>query len=238
MESFLILIREIPDAKESGLSHLCEFIEDCEFTYLSTQILHLLGKEGPTAIDPSKYIRYIYNRVILENATVRASAVSALAKFGQEVPALRPRIIVLLRRCLHDNDDEVRDRATLYLNVLDESKENDHVADSATVFGHVRYPLANLENSLKEYSAGSQEEPFDISTVSMVRPELPLAEKKKSKKEPPAKKSKKDEPSKKKKAEPESSDDDDSDDDDSDDDEEVCVVFRQVCDHQKCNLHY
>lgn len=38
VDSILILIREIPDAKESGLSHLCEFIEDCEFTYLSTQV--------------------------------------------------------------------------------------------------------------------------------------------------------------------------------------------------------
>ncbi len=27
-----------------------------------------------------RYIRYIYNRVILENATVRAAAVSALAR--------------------------------------------------------------------------------------------------------------------------------------------------------------
>jgi predicted RecB family nuclease len=31
----------------AGLSHLCEFIEDCEFTYLSTQILHLVGIKGP-----------------------------------------------------------------------------------------------------------------------------------------------------------------------------------------------
>jgi coatomer protein complex subunit gamma len=38
VDSILILIREIPDAKESGLSHLSEFIEDCEFTYLSTQV--------------------------------------------------------------------------------------------------------------------------------------------------------------------------------------------------------
>jgi coatomer protein complex subunit gamma len=38
VDSILILINEIPEAKESGLSHLCEFIEDCEFTYLSTQV--------------------------------------------------------------------------------------------------------------------------------------------------------------------------------------------------------
>ena len=39
VDSIVILIRDIPDAKEVGLLHLCEFIEDCEFTYLSTQVL-------------------------------------------------------------------------------------------------------------------------------------------------------------------------------------------------------
>lgn len=38
VDSIVILIRDIPDAKENGLFHLCEFIEDCEFTYLSTQV--------------------------------------------------------------------------------------------------------------------------------------------------------------------------------------------------------
>lgn len=32
VSSILILIQEIPEAKEPGLAHLCEFIEDCEFT--------------------------------------------------------------------------------------------------------------------------------------------------------------------------------------------------------------
>ena len=39
VDSIVILISDIPDAKEVGLLHLCEFIEDCEFTYLSTQVL-------------------------------------------------------------------------------------------------------------------------------------------------------------------------------------------------------
>ncbi|KAE8667416.1 Coatomer subunit gamma-2 [Hibiscus syriacus] len=116
VDSIVILIR-YPGSKREWLLHLCEFIEDCEFTYLSSQILHFLGIEGPKTSDPSKYIRYIYNRV-LENATVRAAAVSTLAKFGAMVDTLKPRIFVLLRRCLFDNDDEVRDRATLYLNTL------------------------------------------------------------------------------------------------------------------------
>lgn len=106
VDSILTLIEVIPDAKDTGLSHLCEFIEDCEFSYLSTQILHVLGQMGPSMTEPGRFIRFIYNRIILENATVRAAAVSSLAKFGY-VDDLRPKILVLLNRALYDNDDEV-----------------------------------------------------------------------------------------------------------------------------------
>ena len=90
VDTILVIIGKVPEAKEAGLGHLCEFIEDCEFTLLSTQILYLLGRRGAhTTADPAKYIRFIYNRVVLENATVRASAVSALAKFGIQLDYLR-----------------------------------------------------------------------------------------------------------------------------------------------------
>ncbi|KAM2053366.1 hypothetical protein ACFX1T_003014 [Malus domestica] len=184
VDSIVILIRDIPDAKESGLLHLCEFIEDCEFTYLSTQILHFLGIEGPKTSDPSKYIRYIYNRVHLENATVRASAVSTLAKFGAMVDSLKPRVFILLRRCLFDSDDEVRDRATLYLNTLggDGSvvETDNDVKDF--LFGSLDVPLVNLETSLKNYEAS--EEPFDINSVPKEVKSQPLAEKKAQSKKP------------------------------------------------------
>mmetsp|Transcript_9822 Transcript_9822/g.22413 ORF Transcript_9822/g.22413 Transcript_9822/m.22413 type:complete len:891 (-) Transcript_9822:151-2823(-) len=117
-DTMLALINDIPDAVEPGLLHLCEFIEDCEFTYLSTQILHVLGKRGPKTSHPGRYIRHIYNRIILENATVRSAAVTSLAKFGAQVPSLRSNIITLLRRCVHDADDEVRDRSTFYGTIL------------------------------------------------------------------------------------------------------------------------
>ncbi|MBA0782555.1 hypothetical protein Gotri_000421, partial [Gossypium trilobum] len=174
VDSIVILIRDIPEAKESGLLHLCEFIEDCEFTYLSTQILHFLGIEGPKTSDPSKYIRYIYNRVHLENATVRAGAVSTLAKFGAMVDTLKPRVFVLLRRCLFDNDDEVRDRATLYLNTLG--------GDGAVV---------ETGEDVKEFLFGSldiplepSEEDFDINSVPKEVKTQPLAEKKAPGKKP------------------------------------------------------
>ncbi|KAM7253442.1 hypothetical protein ACFE04_021596 [Oxalis oulophora] len=174
VDSIVILIRDIPDAKESGLLHLCEFIEDCEFTYLSTQILHFLGIEGPKTSDPSKYIRYIYNRVHLENATVRASAVSTLAKFGAMVDSLKPRVFVLLRRCLYDSDDEVRDRATLYLSMLgaDEGAVETDKDVKDFLFGLLEVPLE------------PSEEPFNIHSVPREVKSQPIAEKKAPGKKP------------------------------------------------------
>ena len=108
-----------------ALAHLCEFIEDCEFTKLAVRILHLLGVEGPKTPQPTKYIRYIYNRVVLENALVRAAAVTALAKFGvgQKDPDVKRSVTVLLTRCLDDTDDEVRDRAALNLRLMSEEDD-------------------------------------------------------------------------------------------------------------------
>jgi hypothetical protein len=42
-----------------------------------------------------RYIRFIYNRVILENAPVRAAAVAAMAQFGATCPDLLPNIQVI-----------------------------------------------------------------------------------------------------------------------------------------------
>lgn len=78
VDCIISIIEENPESKETGLAHLCEFIEDCEHTVLATKILHLLGKEGPRTPQPSKYIRFIFNRVVLESEAVRAGVYAAL----------------------------------------------------------------------------------------------------------------------------------------------------------------
>ncbi|PLW41429.1 hypothetical protein PCANC_02667 [Puccinia coronata f. sp. avenae] len=167
VEAIFDMIKFIGESKETALAQLCEFIEDCEFTKLSVRILHLLGIEGPKALHPSKYIRYIYNRVILENAIVRAAAVSSLAKFGVNVPDLRVKasIKVLLTRCLDDVDDEVRDRAALYLKVLDqEPLAEKFVKDESAI------SLATLESKLTAYISQkeSSQAPFEISSIPRI----------------------------------------------------------------------
>ncbi|XP_063705330.1 coatomer subunit gamma [Culicoides brevitarsis] len=162
VDTIITIIEENAEAKESGLSHLCEFIEDCEHTSLAVRILHLLGKEGPFSKTPSKYIRFVYNRVILENATVRSAAVSALASFGANNADLLPNILVLLNRSQMDGDDEVRDRATYYLQVLGAKNtqlRKEYIIDNELV------SLPLLEKALKEHLHGSLEESFDINTI-------------------------------------------------------------------------
>lgn len=144
VDAIIKIIDTIPQAKEEGLLHLCEFIEDCEFTLLSQRVLHLLGQLGPTTTNPHKYIRYIYNRVILETPAVRAASVSALAKFAALCPPLRQSVKVLLQRVMQDNDDEVRDRAVFYTTVLD-STEEDMQTFIVDVASHTKSRQAKLQ---------------------------------------------------------------------------------------------
>uniref|UniRef100_H2YIY9 Coatomer subunit gamma n=1 Tax=Ciona savignyi TaxID=51511 RepID=H2YIY9_CIOSA len=170
VECIISILEDSAESKESGLAHLCEFIEKARvlfsrywdplikqlvamavlFLLLATKIIHLLGREGPKTPNPSKYIRFIYNRVILENEAVRAAAVSALARFGAQCDDLRESILSLLSRSMMDEDDEVRDRATFYFHTLQQQQK---ALNSAYIlngwFKSVSVPA--LERCLQQY---------------------------------------------------------------------------------------
>ncbi|OAD06406.1 hypothetical protein MUCCIDRAFT_72417 [Mucor lusitanicus CBS 277.49] len=166
VEAMTAMVKHIPECREAALSQLCEFIEDCEFPKLSVRILHLLGQQGHKMSTPTKYIRYIYNRVVLENSIVRAAAVSALVKFGMygRDASVKQSVAVLLTRCLSDVDDEVRDRATLYLAMLkNEQLAKTYSASDAT------YPLATLESKLLEYvDSHENAKQFNLSAIPVI----------------------------------------------------------------------
>lgn len=165
VDAIFDLTTRLPECMETALPHLCEFIEDCEFTKLAVRILHLLGVEGPKTKDPAKFLRYIYNRVILENSNVRAAAVNALASFGCQVASLRDSTRGLLSRCLEDPDDEVRDRATFTLGLLDQPAP----FQKLYVLNETVYSLSSLQTKLDLYqTAQDYSEAFDTKTVAMV----------------------------------------------------------------------
>lgn len=160
------LLAQVPAARDVALSHLCEFIEDSEYSELTAQILHLLGEEGPRSANPARIVRYIYNRLILEDSTVRSAAVGALAKMARDCPSLQSGVISILRRTLSDPDDDVRDRAVMSLQLLEEPK----LAKSLLAMEF--YDLDALEAQLCDYVKQSEAAlsvaPFDISSVPLI----------------------------------------------------------------------
>jgi coatomer protein complex subunit gamma len=176
VEALFDMIRYIPASKDAALGHLCELVEDCEFTELSVRILHLLGTDGPSTASPTVYIRYIYNRVVLENALIRAAAVTALSKFALvDDPHVQKSIKVLLTRCLDDVTDEVRDRAALALRLisLDKEEATNYIAPKT------QYSLPQLESQLALYVSGDKAQfstPFDINTVPRITEEQARAQ--------------------------------------------------------------
>ncbi|OWK50962.1 Coatomer subunit gamma-2 [Lonchura striata] len=129
VDCIISIIEENPESKESGLAHLCEFIEDCEHTMLATKILHLLGKEGPRTPAPSK--------------------------------------------CMMDSDDEVRDRATFYLNVL---QQRQLALNAAYIFNGLTVSVPGMEKALHQYTLEPSEKPFDMKTVPLAT--APIVEQK------------------------------------------------------------
>lgn len=177
VEAIFDIIKFIPESKEIALEMLCEFIEDCEYTELSVRILHLLGNEGPKTANPSTYVRYIYNRVVLENSIVRSSAVIALSKFALiSDKDLNKSIKILLKRSLQDVDDEVRDRAVLSLKLL-ESK--DLVEAKSYLLPQFKYSLPILEQELTKYvknpDKSSFKSAFNIDSIPKMSEEEYMA---------------------------------------------------------------
>lgn len=170
VEALFDLIQFVPQSKDVALENLCDFIEDCEYNEILVRILHLLGKEGPSTKNPSLYVRHIYNRVVLENSIIRSAAVVALSKFAlvKNDPTLAESIEILLRRIQNDQDDEVRDRATISLEFIESVKKSNPVAEELIQPKH-SYDLHSLESSLTHYMSSNQDSfqtAFDVNTVT------------------------------------------------------------------------
>ena len=170
IEALIDIVSFIPQSKESVLENLCDFIEDCEYNEILVRVLHLLGKEGPFTSKPSLFVRHIYNRVVLENSIIRSAAVISLSKFAltKNDPTLRDSIVSLLRRIANDQDDEVRDRATISLALINASEKEHNLVAEELIQSKYYYDLNSLENKLTNYISSNDDSfktPFDVSSI-------------------------------------------------------------------------
>ncbi|OII74066.1 uncharacterized protein cubi_02868 [Cryptosporidium ubiquitum] len=129
IDTLFDISKEIPDILESILYHACETIEDCEYPVITIRILGFLGKNVPKTNAPSRFIRYIYNRLILESSAVRAASIDALVQIALVCGELKEDIRTLLQVCSQDNDDEVRDRTNTYTMIIDDNSTSDSLDD-------------------------------------------------------------------------------------------------------------
>ena len=161
--TMISILERIPDALEACLLHLCECIEDCEYPQVIIRVLHVLAQHGPDAVAPARFIRFIYNRIILEDACVRAAAVEALGQFAGRVESVRKSVVELLRGCLKDENDEVRARVVVALTGLQ--------GDASMLFARLPLSPAQLHASLLAF----QQRPDEVLDWN----HLPVVEEKK-----------------------------------------------------------
>eukprot|EP01053_Blabericola_migrator_P005257 Blabericola_migrator_1__5256@NODE_26_length_20894_cov_127_933788_g23_i0_p3_GENE_NODE_26_length_20894_cov_127_933788_g23_i0NODE_26_length_20894_cov_127_933788_g23_i0_p3_ORF_typecomplete_len944_score207_40Adaptin_N/PF01602_20/1_5e83COPgamma_platf/PF08752_10/8_3e27COPgamma_platf/PF08752_10/2_1e03Coatomer_g_Cpla/PF16381_5/2e08Cnd1/PF12717_7/1_3Cnd1/PF12717_7/5_6e02Cnd1/PF12717_7/0_5Cnd1/PF12717_7/3_6HEAT_2/PF13646_6/13HEAT_2/PF13646_6/2_9HEAT_2/PF13646_6/20HEAT_2/PF13646_6/1_4e04Vac14_Fab1_bd/PF1275 len=158
------LSKELPDLHESVLLHLCDFIEDCEYHTLCCHILAFLAVEVPQTQYPSKYLRFIYNRCILESATVRGAAIDCLARIAKSTEEVRGDVITVLNSgLLLDIEDEIRDRSRLALRVL--KKDAGAVDDQASETTATGSQEESVDDILEEVTLEKAELPFSVDAL-------------------------------------------------------------------------
>lgn len=154
-----------PKAKYNALLHLCDFIEDSEYPALTSKVLHLLGDESCKISNPSRLIRYIYNRLILEGPLVRDAAVGSLSKIAMSCPSLKNGILSIIRKDMGDRDDVVRDRVITSIDILSldgshealYQKENVFELDSLEEYVLTKLQGVGADNELIEFNHSSLE---------------------------------------------------------------------------------
>lgn len=183
-------MQEYPDTTDDLLMILSKSLDACEHINLSTEVLHIVADMGPFVRDASKHVPYIYNCFLLGSRPIRAAAVSALGKFAAHHQPLRRSLIILLKRCLRDDDDETRDRAANAVAVLTNTAETPLEENEAEVTvqpsdddlaAQIYSPLAtsfsNLERSLHAYKSmpGAMENstPLLLESLPIVEDETP-----------------------------------------------------------------
>ena len=123
VDGFFYFAQNLPTSSASVFKYLCEYLEDSKFSELSVQIVNFIGKVGVQQENRSELIRCLCNRLSLEGSEMRAATIDALYSFAKD-PQWGEAVRKVIRNHLNDGDDEVRDRATLYTEIIDNSLED------------------------------------------------------------------------------------------------------------------
>jgi coatomer protein complex subunit gamma len=108
-----------PETADISLRILSRALDYCEYVHLTTDILLIMAGRSKMLTNAADHIPYIYNCFMLGKAPVRAAAVSSMSKIASQHPSLRKSLLILLKMCRRDECDEIRDRATVEVAILE-----------------------------------------------------------------------------------------------------------------------
>lgn len=98
----------------------CEYIEDPYSPKLVLIILNIFVEHVEHSSDPRKCLRFVLNRLHLDESKIRSAAITCLGEIGKKIPAVREECFEIINCYVKDIDDEVRERAFYYANLIDE----------------------------------------------------------------------------------------------------------------------
>lgn len=133
IETIKWYINNSSEFKKQGIMCLAEFMEDCPYEKIKIIILDILGKESANINYKNQIIRYVYNRIILEEKSVRMAAISSLRNIAlsDNEGNIRNKILILLKNCLKDHDCEIRERTLMYIKQLNTENLNSEIKQSS-----------------------------------------------------------------------------------------------------------
>jgi len=91
------IITELPESKDFGIVMIAEYIEDCQHAELQIRVLNIINREVTRGFAPTSIIRYVNNRLNLEEVEIRAAAVGTLFKYAVKYENLKGNILQLFQ---------------------------------------------------------------------------------------------------------------------------------------------
>jgi len=142
----------------------CEYIEDPFSSKLVYIILNVFSENIQHCSEPRKHLRFILNRLHLDEGKIRAAAISCLGEIGSKVPSIRKECSSIVSSYVQDTDDEVRERAFFYSHLLDDSPafKNAHQQDTFNV-----EDLDDIQAQIRQ--SMSTDQPIDFDNLILNR---------------------------------------------------------------------
>ena len=116
------LMKKKTEYYDKVFEFFCEYIEDPFSPKLVHIILNVFVENVRFCSEPRKILRFVLNRLHLDEGKTRSAAISCLGEIGIQVGSIREECLSIISSYVRDIDDEVRERANYYKRLLEQER--------------------------------------------------------------------------------------------------------------------